>query len=381
MRAIGKQIDNRFGEMFYGSLFCNRTLKDASIGSFLSLGWNLGFAREFVGGALEPAVKRLGNAPTPTRALIRDATTKSTNVFLYAATAMIFNAMVNKSMTGEDASGMDYIFPRIGGLNPDGSPRRISNPFYTREVPMAMKNIEERQSVIGGLAQMLSHKLMFAPFVEMGTNRNYYGYQIYDENAPGFKQAYQFGKHLFTEQLSPMSITGAKRSLELSGKPHTAADILKGALSGDSDVWGPVMGFGPAPAYASKDAIDNRISYLFNKFIAPKEKPFRESEVAKERAEARTAYMMARQRGDQPAIAEAAKKLATLGVKTQQIMKMQPGGNIQYMFQRLPESQQVDLLKQMPPEKFKQFYPKASRKTRSDPGVIALTRRYFQQSP
>ena len=47
LRAIAKSIDNRYGEMFYGTLFWNRTLKDAGIGSFLSMGWNLGFAREF----------------------------------------------------------------------------------------------------------------------------------------------------------------------------------------------------------------------------------------------------------------------------------------------------------------------------------------------
>src|SRR5207342_2359701 len=57
LRAIAKSIDNRFGEMFYGGLFWNRYAKDASIGSFLSLGWNLGFAREFGGAAIE-AVSR-----------------------------------------------------------------------------------------------------------------------------------------------------------------------------------------------------------------------------------------------------------------------------------------------------------------------------------
>jgi hypothetical protein len=35
LRAIGKSIENRFGEMFYGSLFWNRYVKDAGIASFL----------------------------------------------------------------------------------------------------------------------------------------------------------------------------------------------------------------------------------------------------------------------------------------------------------------------------------------------------------
>ena len=378
MRAIGKQVDNRFGEMFYGGLFWNRTMKDAAVGSFLSLGWNLGFVREFVGGALEPAARRLAAAPTPTRALIRDVTSKTTNMFVYTMTAMTINAMITKSMTGDNPEGMDFIFPRTGGLNPDGSPRRMSNPFYTREVPMAEKNIEERQGVVSGLAQMIYHKMLFAPFAEMGSNRNYFGYQIYDDNAPGWKKAYQFGQHILNEQLNPMSISGAKRSLELSGKPHTGMDVLKGVLSGDSDAVLPILGFGPAPAYASKDAIDNRIGYLFSKFVAPTEKPFREAEVAKDRAEARTAYMMARQSGNQPATQKAALELARLGVKSATISKLQPGGGMQYMFQRLPESQQTDLLKSMNADQFKKYYPKASRKTKGDSDIIPLARKYYR---
>ena len=37
LRTIAKSIDNRFGEMFYGGLFWDRYVKDAGIGSFLSM--------------------------------------------------------------------------------------------------------------------------------------------------------------------------------------------------------------------------------------------------------------------------------------------------------------------------------------------------------
>src|SRR5262249_6211761 len=105
LRALGKQIDNRFGEMFYGGLFWNRTLKDASIGSFLSLGWNLGFAREFGGGFFEPIVRRMMDAPSPTRKLVRDTTNKTTNMFAYSLTAMAINAAMNKAFTGDNPEG------------------------------------------------------------------------------------------------------------------------------------------------------------------------------------------------------------------------------------------------------------------------------------
>lgn len=381
MRALGKQIDNRFGEMFYGSLFWNRTLKDASIGSFLSLGWNLGFAREFGGGFFEPIVQRMMKAPNPTRAVVRDTTNKTTNMFMYAATAMIFNAVLNKAFTGESAEGMDYIFPRIGGFNPDGSPRRITNAFYTREVPMALKNIEEQQSVPAGLAQMVYHKMLFAPFIEMGRNKDYFGSEIYDENAPGFKKMYQFTKHLLGDTMSPMSVSGAKRALQLSGKPFDTLSTFKQGAKGDRDVVMPFLGFGPAPGYASKSPLENRIMHLFRKYVAPEAKSYEVAAHAKERSEARIAYMGAMQRGDETAKMEAAQKLAALGVATKEIAKLQPGNSVKYMFQRLPKQDQKSLLLNMNRDEFRNYFPKASKQLRADAELMSLARRYFQERP
>lgn len=375
LRAIGKQIDNRFGEMFYGGLFWNRTMKDAAIGSFLSLGWNLGFAREFIGGALEPAVRQLMAAPTPTRALIRNVTNKSTNAFVYTMTAMAINALMNKAMTGENPEGYDYIFPRIGGNNPDGSPRRITNMFYTREVPMAQKNIEERQSVAGGLTQMLYHKLMVAPFVEGFNNRDYFGYQMYDPNAPGFKQLQQFVLHGMGEQLNPMTITGAKRALQLSGKPSSFADIISNL--GDRDVYMPMLGFGPAPAYASKSPIQNRIGYLYSEHVTPASKPFEQKEQMDKRREARDKYMIAKQKGDTEKVAEAAKELAALGVKPTSIAKMQPGTQDIYMFSKLPTQDQMAVLQNANKEEFKRYYPKASRETKFNKELRPYWQKYY----
>ena len=314
-------------------------------------------------------------APSPTRKLVRDTTNKTTNMFAYSLTAMAINAAMNKAFTGDNPDGLDYIFPRIGGLNPDGSPRRITNAFYTREVPMALKNIEERQSVIGGLTQMLYHKMLFQPFVEMAQNKDYFGSQIYDENSPFFKQAYQFGKHLVSDQLNPMSIAGAKRALQLSGKPASTLDVLKQIT--DRDVWMPFLGFGPAPAYASKSSMENRIMYLFKRHVAPEAKSFEVGANSQAKSEARTEYLGAMQRGDKAAQMAAAQKLASLGVATKQINKLQPGGSTKYMFQRLPGPDQKALLGQMTQEEFREFYPSAQKRLRGDPQIQALVRKYY----
>ncbi len=388
LRALGKQIDSRFGEMTYGSLFWNRTLKDASIGSFLSLGWNLGFAREFGGGFFEPIVRRMIDPPNPTRALIRDTTTKTANMFMYVLTAAAINATMNHAFTGEWPDGwLDYVFPRIGGLNPDGSPRRITNAFYTREVPMLAKNIEEQQSVIGGLTQMLYHKMMFGPFVEMLKNRDYFGSQIMDENAPFYQQMGQLGKYIVTDQASPMSISGAKRALQLSGKPFTTLDVFKQLAAGDRDVVLPLMGFGPAPGYASKSAMENRIMYLFKQYVVPESKSFDVGAKAKEKSDARIAYLGALQSGDKAKQTAAALALGKLGVATRDINKLQPGGSLQYMFGRLPYPDQKNLLANMSKEEFRTYFPvsafapKKHGHPKYDPQVTALAQKYYAASP
>ena len=317
--------------------------------------------------------------PTPNRQAVRDVTNKATNVFMYAMSAMLVNAVINKGLTGEDPEGMDYIFPRIGGLNPDGSPRRITNPFYTREVPMAAKHIEVAQSVKIGLLEMMKNKLLFGPFIEMFTNHNYFGNQIWDENSPYWQQWGQLGKNVLTEQLNPMSISGAKRALQLSGKPFGFADVIKQA--GDRDVYMPMLGFPPAPSYASRGPIENRIAYLARKYVYPSEKPYNEAEKMKERGDATIAYKQAVQSGDPDRISQAAQKLAGLGKATAQIRKIQPGMELKNMFQRLGNvapSQQIDLLKRMSKEQFRFYYPAAAKKVKWDKDVQELAKRNYQ---
>jgi hypothetical protein len=377
LRAIGKQVDNRFGEMFYGGLFWNRMIKDASIGSFLSLGWNLGFAREFVGGALEPFARRLVDKPTPSRAIIRDATSKTSNMFIYTMSAMMVNGLMNYAMTGEMPEGYDYIFPRWGGNNPDGSPRRITNMFYTREVPMVKKNIEERDSVIDGIKQTLYHKMMFSPVVEGYNNKNYFGYQIYDPNAPGLKQIQQFANHMWSEQLNPMSIAGAERSLQLSGKPYGKLDILK--QIGDPDVYMPLLGFPQAPAYVSKTPIQNYIGGLYSDHVQASGKPYAEGVNFKERKAARDAYLIAKQTNDTAKMAEAVQRMRELQMPLKNLGKMRPGTQDIFMFGKLQPDDQKNVLKRASKEEFQRYYRAAKAKTKMDKEIGNLWSHYYGQ--
>src|SRR6266436_246938 len=85
---------------------------------------------------------------------------------------------------------------------------------------------------------MLWTKLMFEPFKEIWENRDYYGYNIRDENAPWYKQVWQTIVHGFGD-LKPISISSAERSLDTGGTWSKDAVLA-------------VLGFFPATADAIK---------------------------------------------------------------------------------------------------------------------------------
>jgi hypothetical protein len=136
--------------------------------------------------------------------------------------------------------------------------------------------------------------------------------------------------------------------------------------------------FGPAPAYASKSALENRIQYLFKQFVAPAERSYETGANWLQKYDLRQDYLAAKQKGDAAAMQAAAQKLAALGVTSKSIQKLQPGAGSLNMFQRLavvPDVQR-QLLLNMDKGEFQKYIAKASKKVRSDPQIQALSRRY-----
>ena len=88
--------------------------------------------------------------------------------------------------------------------------------FYLREIPMFQKHAQEHGGGIGGVLaggkDMLLSKMLFEPIHELWNNRNYFGSEIWDTNASGFQQLMQALHHVWTGQLSPMSMPGAQRA-------------------------------------------------------------------------------------------------------------------------------------------------------------------------
>lgn len=360
LRALGKQTDDRMGEMFYGSLFWNRYLKDTAIGSFLSLGWNLGQVRQ-AGGAVHNLLTKTGGRGTHDQQVIYNATNKGAYVASYTATAMMAAGAMSYALSGVLPSGMDWVFPQAGGKNPDGSPRRLSTMFNTREPVMAAKHIEER-GVLGGLTTLLWNKMVLSPIVDAFQNKNFFGAQLYDPDAPWFKKVPQFVDSTL-ENLSPIAVTGAQRATDQGG--GTRDKVLSYA------------GFGPAPAYISKSAMQNRIGYAYDTYVATT-KPYEQSGSGlisgmlgnKPPSEAVRMAMgalnRAAQDNDSTGMAAARQALIKAGMNPKTVGKVQPGLGDVAMFNRLPKEVQQSLAKDMSQPEFVKYVATNSRV----PGVL-----------
>src|SRR5215472_1918301 len=378
LRAISKSIDDRFGEMFYGGMFWNRTLKDAGIGSFISLGWQTGMMRQAGGALLQGPIRtmrrldrwRRGEAvETPSEYSIRDAQNKFSYVAGYVLLHSIIFGTLGYLMTrgwnsrnpdqppddpmpgGTDNSPwghfLDLTLPRIGGRNPDGSPRRLSTFSYTREVPMWFKHYEEHgggvEGAMLGTRDMLANKILLGPIKELLNNQNYYGAEIRDPNAPYYDQVWQLIKNFGGEQ-APISWTGYQRSIQTGGNKWEAG------LS--------FLGLSPAPAYASKTAVQNRISYFFDNYVAAKTRPYGQGQRAKELGDLRTQLLQAQQRGDQEAMSEGVAAWAKAGGSMQGLTNILHGiGGDVAQFRALPLELQEQVMKEAGPAEFNRYAP------------------------
>lgn len=388
LRAIGKQVDDRFGEMFYGNLFWNRAMKDGAIGTFLSLGWQTGLSRQFGGAALEIPTRLFYQGPKP-RQTVRDATNKQANAILYIMTSSMFLGGLGWALSGRfPQSWVDWIFPPSGEKNPDGTEHRLNQMSYTREVPMLMKHIQEEGGGIGGTvngaAEMLKNKLMIQPFVEMLENRDYWGYEIYDSNAWFPRKAVQFGKHMVLDQLSPITLSGANRAATISGHSFPSLDKAITAPGQFASEFGSAMtqksvalafaGFGPAPAYAERTALENRIRKLYNTFVSPQKKPYAAEDADTAKREAKDELRMALQRGDATAAAEARKKARDAGANSKGLTQSrlaQPAST--YLFSRLPPEIQRSILQDASPEETQLYRKFANTKIKKEfPAQIVL---------
>ena len=209
---------------------------------------------------------------------------------------------------------------------------------------------------LSGAGAMLCSKLLFEPIHELWNNRNYFGSEIWDTNALGFQQLMQALHHVWTGQVSPMSVSGAQRAEKSMGvEPKWYPTTKERALS-----W---LGFGQAPKYAEASALQNRIGYLCKEHVAPGARPYQDEANTHARLVARNNLLLAQQSDDTDKIQAAAEAMLAAGYKMPTIKStLQGEQGDQRMFKQLSKSDQMSLLNQATAAEFERYFPRCAKK-------------------
>jgi hypothetical protein len=206
MQRIWDSVDNRMGQLVYDNLFWHKAFKELAMASTRSVGWNLGTIREIGGGAVDIAKQPLkmlrGEKP--------ELTYRASYIPALLITTGAIGALVNYLYTGTAPQEMkDYFFPRTGELDENGNPERVTLPSYLKDIYAYGKHP----------LRTVSHKT--APLIslisEIVNNKDYYGTEVRDQEAPFMTQAGQVAGHV-AKSATPFSIRGVQKEKEL-GSP------------------------------------------------------------------------------------------------------------------------------------------------------------------
>lgn len=401
MRELGKNIDARYGEMFYKNLFWNRYLKDSGIASFLSLSWNYGQFNQAAG-----ALNNLGVALRDMAGMSKNkdflsrrqrevykASDRGTFVASYVGISMASAGLLSYALSGQIPSGLDWFFPRTGVNNPDGRPGRLTTPFNTREPFMLAGHIDEHggglSGAIGGLGHFLYNKMIISPLVEAFENRDFFGRKLFDRDAPFYKGALQLADSVLGSHFDPIGHTSAQRAEQLGygakGKALAYA------------------GFGPAPKYIQNTSMENKINSHFNEEGTAYSHPYEYGEKtglgrgmvqdalrgqgavgsalakvglatpdklkSEARIEHRAEINAGIQTGDKALERQGRLGMATEGGMSPRLAAhLRPNEEFQWKYSRLPIETKLSLAKEMTPQQFRQYvyFNRVSKKDRAE---------------
>ncbi len=249
-RRIAKSIDNRYGEMSYDTLFINKYIKDLGVANTLSLGWQMGFIREYGGGALELG-QWAKDGFTP-QAVGKGNLDRALFSVVSSTMALALGGLMTKALSGQNPQGIeDYIWPRTGDTNSSGQPHRLQTPFYMRQFGEIQKHMQN-EGVIGGLSDMVRSKSagIFGLMYEWMSGVGSYGKEIRDPNAPIITQAQQTASQMLKD-LEPISFSSMRRAYtENFGKGLGLA----------------LAGFTPAPRYVTETPLEGQISKAYDRY-------------------------------------------------------------------------------------------------------------------
>jgi hypothetical protein len=277
LRKIAKSVDNRYGEMQYGTLFWNRVVKDIGVLNTLSMGWQLGFIREYGGGMLDA-----GQALDPrTGGLVRKAAEGKLDrpmfVTAYTTQALMFGGLMTYWMTGQIPSQWeDYVYPRTGETDDKGKPTRVSTFYYAREFAAIYKHTQI-DGPVAAIGDVVSSKAsgLIGITTQAITGVNSFGDQIRDPNGRLFTKIEQTVAATLSSA-EPMSMKQQEQ-----GSNPLKADWWQQQFGTQKGVLAK-FGLSKAPKYITESVTEGKIDSIYNREYAPKQTAFDRAEQSKE---------------------------------------------------------------------------------------------------
>jgi len=341
LRQIAKSVDNRYGEMAYSTLFWNKTVKDMGVGGLLSLGWQLGFMREYGGAAID-AGQFVGRDTAKIQQIKEGKLHRPLFVLFYTAQAMLYGALITKMVSGDDPQELkDLVLPKIG-KDANGEDQRISTMFYPTEFYKIGKHLEH-EGTFGGITKTVANKA--SPSINLvkawATNVDGLNREISDPEGAyvkrlGEKLSYTMGL------LKPMSFQNL----------DTPGDVTRGLL-----------GFGKAPRYATEGATEGHIRSTYEKYYSPAKQSYAQAKISKARGELKRLYLKGDMNSYQEKFAEVSQDMTPGEVKRLEkyITSTNTTDSIMRMWKRLSWDQQKKILDKMPEEEKEKYLSQANK--------------------
>jgi hypothetical protein len=347
-RRLAKSVDNRYGEMAYNTLFWNRWVKDLAVANTLSLGWQMGFIREYGGGMMD-----LGHTVTKQGSVIQKAKTGMLDrplfVTYYTVQSLAYGGLLTWALSGEEPKELlDYTFPKNGEINPDESPQRMNTMFYPREFIAIYKHMEN-EGVLPGLGHLAANKAsgVLGMTTMWATGVNGFGQEIRDPDAPALRKVEQTLRNTLFE-LEPISVGAIREQV-------TENPLKSSALA--------VAGFNPAPKYVTATKTESRIRGTFRKYFSATQTPYDKAMFSESRRELQRAF----DNGDQERFSIVLDKMyEEFQLTPRELRKLENSvvnreEPLLNMFQRLTWQQQKKILDGMTEEEREVYLPMANK--------------------
>lgn len=343
---LAKSVDNRHGEMVYKTMFWNKWIKDTAVVNLLSLGWQMGFIREYGGaiGDLKDLATKQGDLPEKIRAAKLD---RPIFVTFYTAQALMYGGLLSWALSGEPPEEWkDYIYPKDGTTNKDGTPGRVNTMFYPREFSAIAAHVEQ-EGLVGGLTHTVINKAsgIYGLVAQSLSGVDDFGAEYRDPNGAFVEKVAQTLDFVMSE-MTPISVGGIKRE---GTNPRSLA------LN--------VTGFSKAPGYATRGKAEAAIRNTWQKYNAKTQTPFERAAYSEDMRELRDLQ----EKGED----------AKVGVKMDEMISdysltpqdrrriwqnlRSSNSPEQTMFRSLTWQQQKRLLDEMTPEERDKYLPFANR--------------------